>query len=268
PGSGGREDSQFRSAYSSDNGQTWTPFNNYPTNDVNGKVAVSATLQSNGYPIIIWAPQGAVYPHRSLDGGATWEAVQGAPNQTTLQLWFPSQAIASDRVDGNLFYLYKYNGQPNSGVFYRSSDGGATWNVVSEGLPDHYYHSVKAVPGMEREVWLQVAHSPLLRSSDAGETFVPLAQIEEADAFTFGKAAPGRNHPTVFVSGAINGVEGLFRSDDALGLTGNEADATWVEVSTESHALANVTYLEGDRLRFGHVYVGTSGRGILYGQPR
>lgn len=97
-------DSQNQSAYSDDNGATWQPFGTVPAGAVNGKVAVSATLQANGKPIIVWAPQGEVYPHRSLDSGQTWEPVSGAPNNTTLQLWFPSQAIASDRVEGNWFY--------------------------------------------------------------------------------------------------------------------------------------------------------------------
>ncbi|MEY3303465.1 MAG: hypothetical protein RLZZ139_1838, partial [Cyanobacteriota bacterium] len=39
-------------------------------------------------------------------------------------------------------------------------------------------------------------------------------------------------------------------------------------VSTNSHVLGDITYLEGDRLTFGRVYVGTGGRGILYGQPQ
>jgi photosystem II stability/assembly factor-like uncharacterized protein len=271
PGDGGREDSQERSAYSSDNGRTWQPFENVPSAvngaAVNGKVAVSATLQTNGYPIIVWAPQGDVYPHRSLDGGKTWLSTQGAPNRTTLQLWFPSQAIASDRVDGSLFYLYKYNEAYNQGAFYRSTDGGATWSQTASGLPDHWLHSVKAAPEMPGEVWLSVQGNPLYRSSDAGTSFTKLAQVQDAENFAFGKAAPGRRNPTVFVYGKINQIEGLFRSDDVTSLPGDAAEASWVKVSTARQLLSNVTYLEGDRLIFGRVYVGTGGRGILYGQP-
>ena len=267
PGKRGREDSQVRAAYSNDNGRTWQPFANPPAGAANGKIAVSATLQPNGKPIIVWAPQGDVYPHRSLDGGKTWLPVQGAPNRTTLQLWFPNQAIASDRLDGNFFYLYKYNEQPNQGRFYRSTDGGATWEQTVTGLPDSYQHTVKAVPGMRKEVWLRVQGSPLYRSSDAGMSFTPIANVQQANEFAFGKAAPGRTNPTVFVSGIVNQAEGLYRSDDATALPGNAADARWVKVSTARQALGNMTFLEGDRLVFGRVFVGTSGRGILYGQP-
>lgn len=267
PGKGGREDSQGLGAYSSDNGRTWEPFAALPSGAANGKVAVSATLQANDKPIIVWAPQGDVYPQRSLDGGKTWIPVQGAPNRTTLQLWFSSQAIASDRVDGSLFYLYKYSEQPNQGAFYRSMDGGTTWSQTVAGLPDHWSHSVKAVPEMRGEVWLSIGGNSLYRSSNAGMSFTKLANVQKADAFAFGKSAPGRRNPTVFVYGTVNQTTGLFRSDDATSLPGDAAQAKWVKVSTARHVLGNATYLEGDRLTFGKVYVGTSGRGILYGQP-
>ncbi len=261
---GDRENGQVRSAYSSDNGRTWIPFRNTPTGAINGKVAVSATLQPNGKPIIVWAPQGDSYPHRSLDGGASWSPVYGAPNRTTLQVWFSSQAIASDRVDGDLFYMYKYE---SGGAFYRSMDGGATWTETISGLSENYRHTVKAVPGMRGEVWLNIRDSGLYRSSDAGLTLTEIAGIQNVRKFTFGKAAPGEVHPTVFAYGTIAGEEGLFRSDDLLGTSGNGADATWVKISTDRHALSNVSYLEGDLLRFGRVYVGTGGRGIFYGEP-
>jgi photosystem II stability/assembly factor-like uncharacterized protein len=267
PGKGGREDSQGRSAYSTNNGRTWTPFGNTPSGAVNGKVAVSATLQANGYPIINWAPQGDVYPQRSLDGGKTWLPVKGAPNRTTLQLWFANQPIASDRVDGNLFYLYKYSDTSNQGAFYRSTDGGASWQKTVTRLPDSYLHSVKAVPKMQGEVWLSIHKNHLYRSSDAGLTFTPLAQVQTADEVAFGKAAPGRHNPTVFVYGTINSIKGLFRSDDATSLPGDAAQAKWIKISTDQQKLGSMTFLEGDRSFFGRVYVGTGGRGILYGEP-
>jgi xyloglucan-specific exo-beta-1,4-glucanase len=268
PGQGGREDSHGRGAYSSDNGRSWQSFSTMPPGAANGKVAVSATLQPNGYPVIVWAPQGEVYPYRSLNGGRTWLPVKGAPNRTTLQLWFGSQALTADCVDGYLFYLYKYNERPNQGTFYRSTDSGETWQQTAIGLPDHWLHSVKAVPFKRGEVWLSVEDSPLLRSHDAGISFQPLANVQVAEAFAFGKAAPGRSNPTVFIYGVVNQSKGLFRSDDATSLPGDAAGAQWVNISQGQHAFENIAYLEADLLVFGRVYVGTAGRGIFYGDPK
>ncbi|MEX0267595.1 WD40/YVTN/BNR-like repeat-containing protein [Leptolyngbyaceae cyanobacterium UHCC 1019] len=265
PGKGGREDSQGQGAYSSNNGQTWDSFINLPVGAANGKVAVSATLQANGKPIIVWAPQGDVFPQRSLDGGKTWLSMQNAPNQTTAQLWFSNQPIASDRVDGELFYLYKYSDRPNQGAFYRSTNSGATWQKTVTGLPNFYLHSVKAVPGMRGEVWLSIHNNRLYRSSDAGLSFTKLAQIQQANEVAFGKPAPGHQNPSTFVYGTINGVEGLFRSDDATMLPGDAAKAKWIKISSDQQRLSNINFLEGDRLIFGRVYLGTGGRGILYG---
>jgi xyloglucan-specific exo-beta-1,4-glucanase len=269
PTEGNREQGRLNAAYSSNGGKVWKPFTEAPANAINGKVAVSATLQANGFPVIVWAPQGQVYPVRSRDGGASWEPTRGAPNQTTRSLWASSQAIASDRVDGDLFYLYKDDDSPGHGALYRSTNGGADWQRTVANLPGTDKHAVRSTPGMRGEVWLKLAgETPsLLRSSDAGTSFVPLSNVQKVEDFTFGKPAPDRQNPTVFVYGIIHGTEGLFRSDDATSLPGSAAAATWVEVSIPEKRLGNLLYLEGDRRVFGRVYVATGGRGILYGEP-
>ena len=40
----------------------------------------------------------------------------------------------------------------------------------------------------------------LHRSSDAGVSFTKIANIQTANNLTFGKAAPGRQNPTVFIN--------------------------------------------------------------------
>jgi hypothetical protein len=113
-----------------------------------------------------------------------------------------------------------------------------------------------------------VHNDRLYRSNNAGLSFTPVAQVQQANEVAFGKAAPGYQNPTVFVYGIINGVEGLFRSDNATSLSGDATKAKWVKISTDQQKLGSTTYLEGDRLAFGRVYVGTAGRGIFYGEPR
>jgi xyloglucan-specific exo-beta-1,4-glucanase len=63
----------------------------------------------------------------------------------------------------------------------------------------------------------------------------------------------------VFVWGKVGGVEGLFRSDDV--------GRTWIKLHDERWGFAQLLALTGDPNRFGRVYLGVHGRGILYGDP-
>ncbi len=78
---------------------------------------------------------------------------------------------------------------------------------------------------------------------------------------SFGKAAPGRGYPAIFVAnGDQSGgpLAGIYRSDDE--------GVTWDRVNDAQHQWGNrFDCLSGDPRIYGRVYVGTNGRGILYG---
>ncbi|HYX36351.1 MAG TPA: hypothetical protein VE954_24870 [Oligoflexus sp.] len=204
---------------------------------------------------IIWVPQGQV-PFYSEDRGTTWVASTGAPagamKGTTIFQCF-NQPLAADRVDSNIFYLYK------SGRFYRSSDGSTTWAEVSS-LPDSGdWHTIQAAPGMKGEVWAGLDSSGIYRSSNSGDTFTRIQKVQRARLMAFGKAAPGRSNPAVFVYGRVENNDGIFRSDDM--------GATWVAIGDSKVPIGNEpNTMAGDRQVFGRVYIGTNGRGIYYGQ--
>jgi hypothetical protein len=90
-------------------------------------------------------------------------------------------------------------------------------------------------------------------------TFIELGSVEESYGVGVGKPAPGRSYPAVYLSGKVGGVKGFFRSDDI----GN----TWVRVNDDQHRFGFVNIVEGDPRVFGRVYLGTSGRGVMYGEP-
>ena len=82
--------------------------------------------------------------------------------------------------------------------------------------------------------------------------------IKEADNIGFGKAAPGQSYMALYISAQINGVRGIFRSIDA--------GATWVRINDDRHQFAwTGSCITGDPRIYGRVYVGTNGRGIIYG---
>jgi hypothetical protein len=74
----------------------------------------------------------------------------------------------------------------------------------------------------------------------------------------FGKTAPGADYPALFAAGSYHGQPGVFRSDDLA--------ATWVRINDDEHQWGNrFRCIAGDPRIYGRVYVGTDGRGILYG---
>ncbi|MCL6458050.1 MAG: fibronectin type III domain-containing protein, partial [Gorillibacterium sp.] len=240
--------------YSTDQGKTYTKFSKPWSTATGGRVALSANSER-----IVWYPRGYdAIPWVSTDRGATWTASVGAPLGAVgggSSIFKYNQPLASDRVNGQKFYLY------NGGKLYRSIDGALNWSLANGSLPNNgENHNLYAAPGIEGEVWVSLDDSGLYRSSNSGTTFSKLAQVDRAFLFAFGKSAPGLTNPAVYVYGTVNGVDGIFRSDDM--------GTTWVKISIADTIPGNDPNIMGaDRQVYGRVYVGTNGSGILYGQP-
>ena len=66
--------------------------------------------------------------------------------------------------------------------------------------------------------------------------------------------------PGCKVNGKIGGVDGFFRSTDK--------GVSWVRINDDQHQFGGGGAITGDPRVFGRVYLGTGGRGILYGEPR
>jgi hypothetical protein len=157
--------------------------------------------------------------------------------------------VESDRVEPRTFYGYA------DGRFHRSTDGGATFTAGAT-VPARNFH---AVPGHAGDVWL-AGETGLHRSTDGGDTFTALPGVTDAMNVAFGKAAPGASYPAVFLVGTVDGVDGVFRSDDVGG--------AWVRINDDAHRYGNSgDALAGDPRVHGRVYLGTNGRGILYADP-
>ena len=98
----------------------------------------------------------------------------------------------------------------------------------------------------------------LWRSVDGGATFTRLGNVEVADAIGFGKAAPRRGYPAIYALAQVDGIQGVFRSDDA--------GSSWVRINDDQHQFATAgATITGDPRVYGRVYIGTNGRGIIQG---
>jgi xyloglucan-specific exo-beta-1,4-glucanase len=231
----GNADAAPHIGISSDGGKNWYQGQEPSGVTGGGTIAVGADAGS-----MVWSPQGTgVY--YSTTRGSSWTASTGLPT---------GAVVESDRVNPKTFYAYA------AGKFYTSKDGGATFTASSAALPSTGPLHLHAVPGVAGEVWF-AGSTGLLRSTDSGATFTKVSSVTSGINVAFGKAAPGQPHMAVFLVGTVDGVTGVFRSDDH--------GASWVRINDDAHQYGNAgDALAGDPRVFGRVYLGTNGRGILY----
>lgn len=233
-------------ALSSDGGSTWTNPSAEPSGTAGGgNIAVAADSTS-----LVWStPDVGVFYSKS--GGKSWAASTGLP---------VGSKVAADRVNKSKFYAN------SAGKFYVSTDGGAAFTqTAATGLPTAGALNFKAIPGVEGDIWLAGGNETsgvygLWHSTNSGASFTKLANVQEADVVGFGKAAPGQTYMALYVSAKIDNVRGIYRSDDA--------GATWVRVNDNQHQYGVTnSAITGDPRIYGRVYIGTNGRGIIYGDP-
>ena len=237
--------------YSLDGGKTWQAAATPKPNSLLGHIAVSSDGST-----WVWTPQGSEVSY-TRDRGATWAPSQGVPRGTR---------VIADRVNPNKFYALALF----AGKLFVSADGGATFTEQTLTLPDGLpkrgnrgdgrggQDRIYATPGKEGDLWL-AAFNGLYHSGDAGKTFTRLQGVQELHAFGFGKAAPGADSPALYMVGVVNGQRGIFRSDDAA--------KSWVRINDDQHQWGLILHITGDPKHYGRVYVGTHGRGTLYGDP-
>jgi hypothetical protein len=221
-------------AFSTDGGANW--FQGSEPGGINEGGTVAANADGSRF---VWAPNGQT-PVFSVGFGNSWTQVQGLPTLSQVE---------SDRVNASKFYGF------NGGQFYVSTNGGQSFTAtVQTGLPST--GKFKAIPGTEGEIWL-AGDTGVFRSTNSGTSFTKIASVTSAKSIGFGRAAPGRTNPALFILGTVGGVTGVFRSDDA--------GTNWVQINDSAHQYGNAgDAITGDPRVYGRVYLGTNGRGVLY----
>lgn len=240
-------------AWSEDGGRSWQAFPSMPPSPAGGRPFGTGpiALAADG-SAILWTTSGNL-PYRTLDRGATWLPTVGAPRDL---------APVADRVEAKNFYGY----DAAAGVFYASVDGGATFAARLKGLPQSERAwwggpppiELQATPGHVGELWAAVG-GHLVHLAGGGATATIIPDLENVASVGLGKPAAGAAYPAIFVVATLQGRDGLFRSDDA--------GATWVQITDDTHRFGSARRLTGDPRIFGRVYFATGGRGIVYGEP-
>jgi hypothetical protein len=175
--------------------------------------------------------------------------------------------VIADRANPRKFYaLALFDGK-----LFVSTDGAVTFFeqplTLPGGLPkaggdrgddrggqDQIY----TTPGREGDLWLG-AFDGLYHSLDSGKSFEKLIGVQEIHAFGFGKGRPQTDSPALYLIGVVDGLRGVFRSDDTA--------RSWVRINDDDHQWGLLLQITGDPRLYGRVYVGTHGRGTLYGDP-
>jgi hypothetical protein len=261
-------------AYSTNNGRSWKPLNVPEIKEqeppfspppgaprmpwrhfrMGGPLAVAADGSA-----IVWSPSnGAVM--RTEDFGTTWTECQGGLPQGV--------RVVADRVNPKKFYAYA------DGTLYASEDGAKTFTAKAAGIvepeptpvPDErrgpwgrmrwIKGKVRAVFGREGDVWIAV-EDKLFHATESGAKVERIKDVDYVYSVGFGKAAPGKDYPVVYLSGKVKGITGIFRSLDM--------GATWERINDAAHQFGSVDHIAGDENIYGRVYIGPHGRGVLYG---
>ena len=245
-GNAGREVS-VHAAISEDGGRSWASLGNDPPGGGSGqgRIAVSADGR-----IILWAlPGGSAFV--TTDRGATWTHCRGISSAVN---------VVADPVNASRFYAF----DAPPGKLMISTNSGLTFEAAAASFPDlpgdgRGSGVLIATPGLPGDLWLGSRSLGLYHSTDGGISFTKLNNVVGADALGFGKAAPGKTFPALYLFGNLDQFQAYYRSDDA--------GSTWVRINDDQHQYGSPDrpLVVGDPRIYGRVYFTTGGRGIIYG---
>jgi len=252
---GGRGTNRIvHASVSEDGGKTWKTLDSDPPNSGGaGTIAISADGKT-----IVWTPRRGA-PYWTVDRGINWTAGAGLSS---------GMSVVADPVNPAQFYAC----DPRAGRILISTNGAASFASTPATFPAAENFGggfgggggagamLSATPGLAGDLWLAFRSNGLCHSTDAGTTFAKLGSVQEAYSLGFGKAAPGRTYPALYLIGKAGNLQALFRSDDA--------GKNWVRINDDQHQYGWINHVTGDPRIYGRVYFATGGRGIIYGDVK
>jgi xyloglucan-specific exo-beta-1,4-glucanase len=254
--------------YSTDFGETWNPLyapvpkgyvelapEKIPYNFSDPYIDAAIVTSADGKTFIVMTPG---TPVLTRSHGKNWVEVKGLP---------PGGRPVPDRADPKRFYAVDFD----NSVVYVSNDGGHSFKPQrTVGLPSDIkadrphgreaHWPLIATPNKKGDLWY-ISQGRLFHSTDGGRRFAEVESDLAVSTFDFGKAAPGKRDLTLYAIGDKDGVSAIWRSEDN--------GQSWLRLNDARHEYSRVwRCIAGDKNVFGRVYVGTDGRGIVYGEPR
>ena len=262
--------------WSGDGGNSWASFGSLPAGAA-ANTAGATNIVTTSRNRLVWAPADSV-PSYSTDNGATWTATN-LPALSVIGGFPRSYRLVADRRNASKVYAYDSGGAwwGSPGKVYVSTDGGHTFALsqgsVAANLRANPFNatSMAVNPNAEGDLWLADGNT-VYHSVDSGATWTRLANfasiwgsrdpsqwpdVQGASVVALGKAKPGATYSAaVYVIGVVNGVSGVYRSDDG--------GATWVRHDDDAHQYAGLGVMAADQGVYGRVYAGGSCRGVVY----
>jgi hypothetical protein len=260
-------------SWSGDSGNTWSNFATLPAG-ASANTAESASIVTAFRNNAIWAPANSV-PSYTTNNGASWTSTN-LPALSAVGI-NRGYRLVVDRKNPNKVYAYDSGGASWSnlpGKVYVSTDGGHNFTLsqgsVSANLaPNGWYATSLAVnPNVEGDLWLADGNA-VYHSTNSGASWTKLngfatiaangstGQLQGASVIALGKAQTGSSSSAaVYVVGAMNGVWGVYHSDDG--------GATWARFNDDAHQYGGIGVMAADWNTYGRIYFSGTGRGLVY----
>ncbi len=241
--------------WSDDGGASWHVLHTPHWNDgqsLEGQGKAPITVSADGRTFFVGAEQ----PMLTRDRGRSWTRIDGLSG---------GLRIIADKINPRRAWAI----DPEARRLLSSSDGGEHFApVAAMGLcPDlslarprnrESQPALLASPFAPGDLYL-LCGAALYRSLDSGARFGRIAPALDIALFGLGRGAdPAR--PAIYAIATQGGQTGIWRSPDG--------GAHWSRIDDVRHRWGGrFRVISGDPRLRGRVYIGTDGRGIVYGDP-
>ncbi|HKB86676.1 MAG TPA: T9SS type A sorting domain-containing protein [Ignavibacteriaceae bacterium] len=226
-----------------DAGGTWNPMNTGLTNSAVLSLAISASNPQVLYAGINVGSNDGVY--KTTNGGGSWTRMVTGIQETGKGI----QGVAVDPTNSNVAYIAVFDGVTDSPVgLYKTSDGGANWNPMTNGIGSIKNFLAVAVDpvnpnnvyaGTSFTVATSTGPSTIYKSTDAGASWTEINNglpLDPTDINPVRTISVSPDDPNVVIAGLfVNSADllgGLYVTTDGGGTWARKWDGAPQTVGT------------------------------------